>query len=96
MNEEEVKARVLLPYLSRVGLAVDELSLATPFRIRLARKTVSSPSMVSGRSNLLVRRGDENLFVVEVKRPEVPLTDDDRDQGISYARATFSYAGGAR
>jgi hypothetical protein len=39
-----------------------------------------------GRSDLLVFHNDKALAVFELKRPGLPLTDQDRDQALSYAR----------
>src|SRR6266478_6360329 len=88
ISEENLKAKVLLPFLSAVGVALDQIDVEKTFRLRLGRGVHQhAPHTVSGRLDLLVRScAGENLFVVELKREDLDLTDDDRDQGISYAR----------
>lgn len=88
ISEENLKAKVLLPFLSAVGIALDQIDVEKTLRLRLGRGVHQYVSdTASGRLDLLVRsREGENLFVVELKREDLDLTDDDRDQGISYAR----------
>jgi len=88
ISEENLKAKVLLPFLSAVGIALDQIDVEKTLRLRLGRGVHQYVSdTASGRLDLLVRsREGEHLFVVELKREDLDLTDDDRDQGISYAR----------
>ena len=91
LNEEELKAQVLLPYLNSLGISCDQIELEKTLHLRLGRQTVvhggSGSKAVRGRLDVLVRSSSgQNLFVLELKRPDSDLTDDDRDQGISYAR----------
>ena len=91
LNEEELKAQVLLPYLDSLGIPRDQIELEKTLHLRLGRRTVehsgSKSTTVTGRLDVLVRSSSgQNLFVVELKRPDSDLTDEDRDQGISYAR----------
>ena len=91
LNEEELKAQVLLPYLNSLGIFCEQIELEKTLHLRLGRQTVehggSESKAVRGRLDVLVRSSSgQNLFVLELKRPDSDLTDDDRDQGISYAR----------
>ena len=91
-TEEDLRSRLLLPYLQALSVGADQVLLERAFHLRLGRTTVEVKSRaaratVGGRLDILVRslQGD-NLFVVELKAPGEELTDEDRDQGISYAR----------
>ena len=91
MNEEEVKLHIVLPWLQNVGLAPDDLSFETSFSLRIGTNTVvvgarRRKEIQRARLDILVRRGGKNLLVIEVKEASLPLSDDDRDQAISYAR----------
>ncbi|MGI8508656.1 MAG: hypothetical protein ACR2MQ_04970 [Gemmatimonadaceae bacterium] len=89
-TEADVDARVVMPYLAALGIQPDQIRAQRTFSIRLGRTmvhSVDSRTSQSGRLDYLVVRADGRpLFVVELKRPSEALTDDDRDQGISYAR----------
>ncbi len=91
LNEEELKAQVLFPYLDSLGIPREQIELEKTLHLRLGRQTVehggSGSTAVHGRLDVLVRSSSgKNLFVLELKRPDSDLTDQDRDQGISYAR----------
>ena len=91
LNEEELKVQVLLPYLNSLGISCEQIELERTLHLRLGRKTIqyggSGSKAVRGRLDVLVRSSSgQNLFVLELKRPDSDLTDDDRNQGISYAR----------
>jgi len=92
VTEEDVRARILVPYLERLGLGSANIRTETTFHVRLGRTVVRvgsdrEQSSLAGRLDLLVQNDHgENLFVVEVKGPTEKLTDQDRDQAISYAR----------
>jgi len=91
MNEEEVKVKIILPWLQQIGVELSELSLEKSFTFRAGRRTIEVDtgkqlsSTVGARLDILVKRRDNNLLVVEVKRSNSKLTDADRDQAISYA-----------
>lgn len=91
MNEEEVKARIILPWLQNLGLAPDDVALETSFSLRIGTNSVviggrSGKALQRARLDILVRRNGRNLLVVEAKEPSELLSEDDRDQAISYAR----------
>ncbi|AFD06345.1 type I restriction enzyme HsdR N-terminal domain-containing protein [Solitalea canadensis] len=83
MNEEEIRGKLLLPYLNDLGLDLSEISLETSFTIRLGK----SQHTINGRSDILCKRNGKNLFIVELKADSVAISQKDIDQGISYARA---------
>lgn len=83
MNEEEIRGKLVLPYLKDLGFDLSEISLEKSFTIRLG-KTVRE---ISGRSDILCKRNGENLFIIELKRDSKNISQNDIDQGISYATA---------
>lgn len=96
-SEDDVRTKVVVPWLLSRGFSLATISIEFTFRIRLGRSVIrvgsdSNPresicSIYSPRADVLVRneRGD-NLLIIEVKAPGEPLDDLARDQGISYAR----------
>ncbi|MBU0583091.1 MAG: type I restriction enzyme HsdR N-terminal domain-containing protein [Alphaproteobacteria bacterium] len=60
------------------------------FTFKFGRKTVevdgAAASQAQGRADILVFNGSTPLAVLELKREGLALSDDDRDQGLSYAR----------
>jgi len=89
-NEEEIKNKIIVPFLKSCGFDVGELQFEKRFRIHLGRGSHEfegkACSEVSGRLDVLCRRDGRNLFVVEIKAQGVELTDADRIQGLTYAR----------
>jgi hypothetical protein len=83
MNEEEIRGKLLLPYLNDLGLDLSEISLETSFTIRLGK----TQHAIKGRSDILCKRNGKNLFIIELKRESIAISQKDIDQGISYARA---------
>lgn len=99
MNEEEVKVRLVLPYLRSLGFDQSDLSLETTFSVRIGRSILavagacgSKTGTARGRLDILVKHDGLPLFVVEVKEQNSPLSDQDRDQAISYARLVHPIA----
>ncbi|MHA1660228.1 MAG: type I restriction enzyme HsdR N-terminal domain-containing protein, partial [Promethearchaeota archaeon] len=90
-NEEDLKQKVVLPYIESLGFTSNELEFEKNFSIRLGRQVyclsdIKKKKNARGRLDILCKSGDKNLFVIEVKRDNVKITQDDIDQGISYAR----------
>lgn len=97
MNEEEIKIKYVLPWLVGAGVDLEDLQLEQSFSIRIGRQNIlvgesSKRGKAGARLDILVRRGDKNLLIVETKAPDLSLTDDDRDQAISYARLVHPIA----
>jgi len=92
LNEEELKGKVLLPYLQKLGLGPQDISLEYYFQIRLPKGTADvgsnrEDSIRKGFADILCRSPEgKNLFVIELKAPGKELTDQDRIQGLTYAR----------
>lgn len=90
LNEESVKAKLVLPLLRSLGVEEDEIELETTFSIQLGRGVYAikggEVQRATGRLDLLCRRNGRPLFVIELKAEGEELTDTDRQQGLSYAR----------
>src|SRR5687768_7476732 len=82
MNEEEIRGKLLLPFLNDLGFDVSEISLEKSFSIRLGR----SKHIITGRSDILCKRNGINLFIIELKKDSISIEQEDIEQGISYAR----------
>ncbi|MCY1634401.1 type I restriction enzyme HsdR N-terminal domain-containing protein [Marinifilum sp. D737] len=82
MNEEDIRGRILLPFLYDLGFDNSEIFLEKSFTIRLGK----SCHKISGRSDILCKRNGKNLFIIELKNDSITISQKDIDQGISYAR----------
>jgi hypothetical protein len=83
MKEEEIRGKLLLPFLEDLGFNLSEISLEKSFSIRLGK----TKHIINGRSDILCKRNGKNLFIIELKSDSISITQNDIDQGISYARA---------
>ncbi|SNT39746.1 Type I restriction enzyme R protein N terminus (HSDR_N) [Ekhidna lutea] len=81
MNEEDVRGKILLPFLSNLGFGESEVFLENSFTIRLGKSRIKT-----GRSDILCKRHGQNLFVIELKKDSKSIDQNDIEQGISYAR----------
>lgn len=88
-SEEDAKLHIIIPLLRSLGF-VEELQFEESFYVRLGRNAAridnSSTQGIGGRYDILVRYQGGNLCIFEIKSTDQSLTDDDRDQAISYAR----------
>jgi hypothetical protein len=97
VNEEEVKIKYVLPWLKQSGVLLQDLQFEQTFSVKIGRQQIfvgerPDRTRAGARLDILVRRGNRNLFVVETKADSEALTDDDRDQAISYARLVHPIA----
>lgn len=81
-NEEDIRGKLLLPFLRNLGFDESEIILEKSFSIKLGK----SQHTINGRSDILCKRNGVNLFIIELKRDSVAIKPDDIEQGISYAR----------
>ena len=101
MSEDDIRTKVVYPWLVASGFKPAEISIEFSFEIRLGRslyriggpnkttKSASAPKserLARPRTDVLVRLGVMNLMIVEVKAPNESIDATARDQGISYAR----------
>ncbi|MBZ4033904.1 type I restriction enzyme HsdR N-terminal domain-containing protein [Flavobacterium sp. 17A] len=82
MNEEEIRGKLLLPFLKDLGFDDTEISIEKSFTIRLGK----TEKTIRGRSDILCKRFGKNLFIIELKKDSISITEQDIAQGISYAR----------
>lgn len=82
MNEEEIRGKLLLPFLNDLGFDSSEISLEKTFSIKLGK----SKHIITGRSDILCKKNNINLFIIELKNDSIPIEQEDIEQGISYAR----------
>ncbi|TRX05830.1 type I restriction enzyme HsdR N-terminal domain-containing protein [Flavobacterium gawalongense] len=81
-NEEDLRGKLLIPFLNDLGFDISEISFETSFSIRLGKHE----RPIRGRSDILCKRNGKNLFIIELKNDSISITKEDIDQGISYAR----------
>ena len=96
-NEEEVKSKIVLPFLESLGFQKDELSLERSFNLKLGRftyriDTAKQYEMAEPRLDILVTRNGINLFVVEVKSDLIEINLKEIEQATSYARLVHPVA----
>ena len=96
-TEEDIKTKVLIPWLKSLGFAEDELKFEDSFSLHLGRHTYKVDTneqirTAQPRSDILVTRNGKNLFIIEAKTDAKNLTDEDRDQAVSYARLVHPMA----
>jgi len=90
--EEAVKCAVVIPFLDALGVSASAMQFERSFEILLGRSAAiigrdRPGDVLRGRLDVLVRNDDgDNLFVMELKRADEALTEEDANQGISYAR----------
>jgi len=90
-TEEDIKNKVIIPYLISLGFNINELKFEKSFYIRLGKHSVevcSNKQIETARPRLdiLVTKDGNNLFIIEVKTDSNDLTDEDKKQAISYSR----------
>lgn len=90
MNEEEVKNKIVVPYLRDIGFEDNDFEYERNFSINFAKggdlQIDNSHSTKTGRADILVKKNGRNLFILEIKRSDHEIHEKDIDQAISYAR----------
>jgi len=81
-SEEDVKVKVVMPYLKKLGYKDKQMFLNVPIKAFLGRqsKTVYADLIIKDRSNPII--------IIEVKKPGIQLNEIHKEQAISYASAT--------
>ncbi|WP_157678917.1 NACHT domain-containing protein [Methylovulum psychrotolerans] len=101
MTEEDIKVKYVLPWLEQAGIALHEIQLERTFSLNIGRQSVivgvgqtktRKRDTICCRLDILVKRNGRNLLIFETKADGLQLTDDDRDQAISYARLVHPIA----
>ncbi len=93
-SEEDVRVSLAL-YFRELGFSLEEMSFEDSFQITLGHAAIminksTSRKDARARSDMLLTHNGQALAIVETKAPDVELSDDDRDQGLSYARLLTS------
>lgn len=88
MNEEDVKNRVIIPFLNSIGFNEYNLSYEYNFTIKLGKNTVKKKDYISGRLDILVKIDNVPFLLWEIKKEGFKITDEEVGQAISYARLT--------
>lgn len=79
-SEEDVKAKIVIPFLKKLGYKDEQIFLNVPIKAFLGRqtKTVYADLVVKDKANPII--------IVEVKKPGLQLDEIHKEQAISYAR----------
>ena len=90
-SEEDLTSKIVVPFLASIGFDSQDLSFQRSFTIPGGRgfyrvDNVRPLSAAHPRCDILVKRGDQHLFVLELKRPDIDLAEDDIVQASTYAR----------
>lgn len=92
-TEEDLKNKIVNVWLAEHGLHVADLQFEHTFKVKIGRQVhvlgrdTFKDSIVRPRCDILVKNSyGMNLAIIEVKAPTEMITNDDRDQAVSYAR----------
>ncbi len=88
MNEENVKNKIIIPFLNSIGFNETNLSYEDNFTIKLGKNTVKKKDYISGRLDILVKLDNTPFLLWEVKKENLVITKEEINQAISYARLT--------
>lgn len=90
MNEATFEAHLATTLATLLPTVASSRIVAQPvFTIRLGKRVFTehcAASFAAGRADVAVHIDEQPTLMVELKAPDVALTDDDVSQGISYAR----------
>lgn len=84
LSEDDIRTKIVYQWLKDCRLNDTDIHIEYSINIRLGKgiKTIHS------RTDILVKKSqDMNLLIIEVKRPDHCLNDEDKLQGLSNARA---------
>jgi hypothetical protein len=88
-NEEDVKNKIVIPYLLELGFLKEELDYETNFHLKFGRSVIpigarKSVDSANARLDILVTYQGKNICVFEVKADTVKISEDDIKQVVSY------------
>lgn len=90
MNEEDLKNEVVVPLLRTLGFSAGSLRFEKSFSLRLGHGVYNvegtPTSLAKGRLDILCTVEGKSLCVVELKAPGIAVSEEDKRQGLSYAR----------
>lgn len=79
-SEEDVKYKVVVPYLKKLGYKENQISFNVPIKAWLGRQS----KVVY--ADLVVKEKNNTIIIVETKKPGTELNEIHKEQAISYAR----------
>jgi predicted transcriptional regulator len=79
-TEEDLKNKAIIPFFTERGFDLFDMEFETPFSV------VAGSKKITVRSDIVVKKNGRPIMVVEAKKPNHKITQDDIDQAISYAR----------
>lgn len=82
-NEEEVKIKVVLPWLEKLGYSKDLMEFEKTIKVQEGRKSKSIYADIVVYSN---KKRETPIIVIDTKSPKEILSKECKDQVISYAR----------
>lgn len=97
-TEEDVLNKLVIPFLTEnLGLNAVDMDFQRTLKLRLGLSiheidSRKQPFSASWRHDVLVKSGETNLFIIEVKGSEIKISLDDAEQAISYARLVHPIA----
>jgi hypothetical protein len=84
LSEDDVRTKVVYQWLKDCSIEPNEIRVEFTIKIRLGRGT----RFINSRTDILVQNSrGENLLIIEVKKADHQLHEDDKFQALSYARA---------
>lgn len=84
LSEDDIRTKIVYQWLKDCGLKDTDIHIEYSINIRLGKGTKT----IHSRTDILVTNSQNmNLLIVEVKRPDHCLNNEDKLQGLSYARA---------
>ena len=84
LSEDDIRTKVVYPWLKDCGFSDKDICIEYSIKLRIGKglKTINS------RTDILVKSvNGSNLLIVEVKRPNHSLNEEDKQQALSYARS---------
>lgn len=93
-SEEDIKLKVIVPYLLQAGLTMDDLEFEANLILRLGTNNhqINGTDIKRGRIDILCKKDGRNLFIMEVKKDNKEIDLGDAEQAISYARLVHPIA----
>ena len=94
-NEEDVKNKLVIPYLNGIGIKTEELKFEKSFKLIVGKQTIKINSQneellkkgqLNPRLDILIKRNGKHLMILEIKAEDKMLDQDTIDQACSYAR----------
>ena len=89
MTEEDIKNKVVLPFLNDLGFESKNLKFEENIKLILGKnkKEPMKDYIINGRYDILIKNNDYNFMLFEIKTEKHSITNADIKQGLSYARA---------